>query len=254
MTDPLDEAQNGVQEEAPKEEATPEATEEAKEEPVQEEVAHQQHQVPLHHLLNERQQKQELKGEIDALRKELEELRQSKIPEFDDDPKAYLDTRIDSLSKKVEQPSITPEQVRQEVEMAQTRQALAKDHTAVLKKHPDYLKAIEHVRQHFYQQHIMSGVDPQKIPEIIGQAEINMATDILARGGSPGETVYEFAVNQTGYKPPKKKESKEKEKIETIRKGQDSSTPIAGGDAGTPKTEHETDAFDAAFKSAFTFE
>lgn len=87
---------------------TKEVEEETKKEEPKEEKKDDNPQVPLQALMAERDKAKELKREIESVRKELDEFKQSKAEEnqvsYDEDPEAYLNQRdqkmLNSLREK----------------------------------------------------------------------------------------------------------------------------------------------------------
>ena len=218
-----------------------------------------EHQVPLHHLLEERQSRQELQKELERIKEEFAELKgklpQAPKPEFDEDPKSYIDASVEEVSKKG---YVTKDDLRKEREAieadAQNKQlmaALNEDTRVIGEKHRDFPKALQHTREYFYNQHLLSGVPPKDIPNLIAQTELNIARDMLPKGKSPSEFVYEYAVKNLGYKPPEKQDTT---KIDNIRRGQKASTPLPSGDGGKPDSgKSAADVFDEAFAESFSF-
>lgn len=268
--DALDAAQNDTPVELPQEEVKPDEQEEAQEDKEGKEeglVAEDtkpdndtgdrepEHQVPLHHLLQERQSKQELQKELDRIKDEFQSLRdeiQKGKPkvEFDDDPKAYVDDMGNKFATK-EDLEKTLER-RDEAAKAQALQnVLAEDARAISSKHRDFMDALTHTRRYFYNQHLMSGIPAEQIPQLISDTEINIAKDLLPKGQSPSEFVYQYAVENLGYKPKEAEKKQDTSKIDSIKRGQKASTPVPSGDAGTPSGKKTGDVFDEAFAESF---
>lgn len=270
--DALEAAQNDTpieqelqQEPEAKEEAPVEAKETKPEPEVPEakekhsSIDDKQHWVPLPHLVHERQEKAALKLELEALQKKVAKLSESQAPEYENDPKAYMDHRFSELEQKATQGKVSPEQMQAQVNLSQTQQALSADDQKARQKFPDYQEAINHVRNNLYYQHLMSGVPEDKIGEVIQNAEMNMAQSLIAQGKSPGEFLYEYATETMGYKGKQPKQETKKEaksdKLDIIEEALSKTTPVGAGDAAVSEDAGDKDAsaLDEAFAEAFSY-
>lgn len=235
-------------------------------EPEVEPVGEDEHKVPLHHLLQERQSRQELQKELDRMREEFSKFKDEMMekmtppkPEFDEDPKGYVDGSLQDIKKKRYLTKDDMEGIMQENQQKANNQALqnalAEDSRLIGEKHSDFSDALQHTREYFYKQHLMSGIPADQIPKLIAETELNIAKEMLPQGKSPSEFVYNYAVDNLGYKPRNgaNEERQDTSKIDTIKKGQQSSTPVPSGDAGTISGKKSGDVFDEAFDEAFDY-
>lgn len=218
--------------------------------------------IPLRRYLQEREKayaankrNEELAQEIDELRATLEEIQERSAPEYDDDPKAYVDRKLDKLQKDSQKKSQEPPQ---DYEAQILHQQIVQDAQRIQEQHPDFAEALDHVRSQLYHQHLLSGVPEQDITQTILNAETNLAKALFAQGRSPSEFVYNYAT-QHGYKPKSqtaKAAKQDASKIDDLKRGQEAASPMPSGDGVAPSgrdSRSHLSALDEAMSEAFGF-
>jgi hypothetical protein len=221
----------------------------------------QKETIPLRTYLQERERaaaasrrSDELAREIDELKARLEEIQESGAPDYDDDPKGYVDRKLQKIASQQEQKA-QPEP--QDSEATILNQQIMSDAQQVMAKHPDFADALDHVRSQLYHQHLLSGVPEAEITKTILNAETNLAKALFAQGRSPSEFVYNYAAEH-GYKPKGQKPqvTQEKSKIDDLERGQKAASPMPSGDGVSPSgssSRSHLNALDQAMSEAFGF-
>ncbi len=121
------------------------------------------------------------------------------IPDFTEDPKGYVDAQnaraIAALEKLKTDGSSQLEQQQRVVADVQLNTAIQSSEAAFAQSQPDYMAAIQHIRDVRAQQ--LQIIHPTATPEQISQQitaeERGMAAAELARGNNPYETAYKIA-------------------------------------------------------------
>jgi len=164
--------------------------------------------IPLAAHLEERKA---LKAELDAMRKELEALKNppkppAPEPKFEEDPKAYTDHKLNAAleqlkqqqaeaQKQVEQVAQTAQLSREQTERLAFSQQLQAAEAAFVKETPDYYDALAHVRgvrAHQLRLMVPDITDEQIIAQI-SQEELNLAMQLARQNRNPISTVYQLA-------------------------------------------------------------
>jgi hypothetical protein len=164
----------------------------------------EQRSIPLAAHLEERRA---FRAELDAMKRELEAFKNPPkapppTPEFTEDPKAYVDHRVQSAleklegqTKQIEQVQQTAQQATQQSEAVQFSQTLQAAEAAFVKETPDYYDALGHVREVRVNQLklLAPGITDDQIVAQIRQEEFGMAQQLARAGRNPIQTVYELA-------------------------------------------------------------
>jgi hypothetical protein len=161
--------------------------------------------IPLAAHLEERKA---LKAELEAMRKELEALKNPPKPPAPEpeDPKAYTDYKLNAAleqlkqqqteaQKQVEQVAQTALMSREQTERLAFSQQLQAAEAAFVKETPDYYDALAHVRgvrAHQLRLMVPDITDEQIIAQI-SQEELNLAMQLARSGRNPISTVYQLA-------------------------------------------------------------
>lgn len=199
--------------------------------------------VPLSALQEARKESKELKERMK--RKEAEDQQrfndlQAKLdkmqnppaekPTFDDDPFNYLKNEVEEVKRLTAQ--TTEQNQRQKVENIIANH-LTEAEANFTKEHPDYSEASGHVIKTMQRNMELLGVPVNA--ENLRQEILRLTVNAARAGKNPAETIYEMSKN-LGYitKDPKAQENKEK--LETIAKGQQASTTLGSGSKGDSGT------------------
>lgn len=181
-----------------------------KEQPKQE-----QRTIPLAAHLEERRA---LKAELDAVRAEIAALKNppkapAPEPDYTADPKAYTDHKVQSVleklqateqaaTQKLQTVEQTAQQVAQQTEQNNFLQAVSAAEQEFIKTQPDYIDAVNHIRQVRFKQIQMFNpeVTPEQAMQVIRDEEIGMAMQLARSGRNPITTAYDLA-KAYGYQP-----------------------------------------------------
>jgi hypothetical protein len=244
----------------PKEETKVEAP---KEQPKPE-VKAEPRTIPLAAHLEERKA---LKSEMDQLRAEIAALKNppkapAPIPEFQDDPKAYVDhkaqsvvERLEATSKQVEEAQKTAQMSAQQAERVQFQNYLQQTEAQFVAQTPDYYDALGHIRQIRAKQ--LQVFDPnitqEQIRDVIIREEMGLAEQIARQGRNPSQTAYEIA-KAYGYTPKAAQQAAaaiaELPKVAGPKQLPPDQT-LGTGSAPVDDTTGEPDAFEQAFGEMF---
>jgi hypothetical protein len=160
--------------------------------------------IPLAAHLEERKA---FKTEMEALRRELEALKNppkppAPEPDFTADPKAYVDhqtSKVQAALKQLETPVNEAKQAAQmsaeQAEALQFTHILQSAEAAFVKEVPDYYDALTHVREVRANQLrlLAPGITDEQIVTQIRQEEFGLARQLAQQGRNPIQTVYQLA-------------------------------------------------------------
>lgn len=230
----------------------------------------EQRTIPLAAHLEERRKLESRIEQQEAARKALEE-RLAKLenppkapdpdPDYQEDPKKYVDHRVqsalkaleESTGKKVEEVGKTAEQAAKEAQFNRFMQDLTTTEAQFVQATPDYYDALGHIRNIRVQQlRIFSpDITPEQINMTITREEMALASQLMREGKNPHQFAYEMAKTY-GYKKAEAKESLELPKVEGLPKQlpPDQTLGSVSGPAGDMK-EESGDEFDEAFADLF---
>lgn len=237
------------QKEAAKEPAKAEPKPETKPEPKT---------IPLAAHLEERNK---FKAELDALRREMEAIKNPPKPppaepDYAQDPKGYTDHKLKSAldalegtKKQVEQAQQTAQLSAQQTEQLQFTRQLEAAESAFVKEAPDYYDALNHVRQVRAQQLklLAPDISDEHIARQIGQEELGLAMNLARAGRNPIATVYQMA-QAYGYS---RKEKVELPDIQGKKKLPPDQTLGTGAQTDSEPSDESSDPFEEAFGQVF---
>lgn len=223
---------------------------------------------------------QEARNENKTLKKELEELKtkwtggeaklealMKRIAGKDDEPPAYdkeplnhLKAKNDALEAKIK--AIEEAQGKSTAETeAQRRHTSFQTHVqsaerAFAAKTPDYGAAVEKVQDVWRAELELAGVPENFIEAALSRKGAQFSAAAIQKEQNPAEAVYKLA-QRYGYKPEKKEENKDRDKLKTIAKGQEAEKSLSSGKGGgemslealASMSEDELDAFVADQKN-----
>lgn len=211
----------------------------------------------------------ELRNQMKAIQDELNKLKnpppaKPAEPDFVQDPKAYVDHRVNAALEQLETgtkaATQTAEQANAQAERASFQMALNTAESSFVTQQPDYHHALDHVRNVRFAE--LSALHPD-VPEadlraFMGQEEIQLAANILRSGRNPAQVAYALA-KARGYapKPPPERKPAPAEKVAELLPKVPEPVKLApdltlGTGMGSPITgDVEEDPFDAAFKEMF---
>lgn len=243
----------------------PEAKEETKEpakEPAKAEPRKEPQTVPLAAHLEE---KRAIKAELDALKAELAALKNppkqpTPPPEFQEDPRGYVDHQTKSVLEQLEQTRRAVEETKQQANLSveQTQQIEFRQHLqaaemAFAQEHPDYMDALGHLRAIRSKQ--LQIFDPnltqEQINRQIGLEEFNMAMGFARNNRNPVQMAYQLA-EAYGYVPKAKQEpAPEVPKVAGPKTLPPEQTLGSGAGGGAVEDDKVEDPFDQAFNEMF---
>lgn len=226
--------------------------------------------VPLAVLLDERKTFQE---RLEAQDRKLERfarldekltqaLEKKKEPEPDpdylDDPKGYIDHKLQKATQAVSETSQNVTEIRQQQEHAAQIQQLntrlsTYDQEFVQSGHEDYYDALSHIRDINVQNGLDMGMNEQDAKIQAAQAMFAIQAQVMHNGKNPAEFMYNMA-NRWGYKkaeaePEGKKDEIDDEAMDAAAKGADAQS-MGGGAA--PDLDELVDMEDDEFTEAMT--
>lgn len=247
--------------------------EEAKEEPKEPEKETPKPEpktIPIAaHLEERRKLEAKLEQEANA-RKALEE-RLAKLenppkapepdPDYQEDPKAYVDTKVqralkaleETTGKKVEEVGKTAEQVAQEARYTRFMQDLTQTEAQFVQATPDYYDALAHLRGLRVQEIKLFKPDitQDELNQAIVREEMAFAQQMFAQGKNPHQLAYAIA-QARGYK---KAEPKEEVTLPEVKGGPKQLPPdqtLGSGSAPAGDIDDkEGDEFEDAFSELF---
>ena len=143
---------------------------------------------------------------LDKLNAKEAEAAVPKDPDFLEDPKGYVDTKLtkaqDALKKLEESNTQQVEQRKQQAQFQELVSNVGTAEASFIKTAPDYYEAINHMRGVRTEQlkMIYPQATPQQIAQQIAREEIGAAAQVLQAGGNPAEWGYRYAKTM-GYVP-----------------------------------------------------
>jgi translation initiation factor IF-2 len=262
-----DESGKFAAKEPAKEPAKVEPKEEPKLEAPKEQPKQEPRTIPLAAHLEERKA---LKAQLDAMQAELAALKNppkppAPEPEYNADPKAYTDHKVQSVlqqleqvkgetTKQLETTQQTAAQAAEQAQQQQFLQAISAAESDFVKTQPDYFDAVQHIRQVRLQQIQMFNpeVTQEQAAQIIRNEEIGMAVQLARSGRNPITTAYQLA-KAYGYQPKQAKAAEpalELPKVPTPKQLPPDQTLGTGAAAGDV-TDDQPDPFEQAFGEMF---
>lgn len=202
----------------------------------------------------------EARQENKALKKELEQLRQTvtkgddalkkfieaqqrasekPVPKFEDDPAAHLKHENDALKAalaKVNERITGEDQAKEQgSRVAQHANAVKSAEAAFAKDEPAYWKASDFVAQIWRDELLESGVDEDKVDQAVFQKALATTGIAMHKSKDPAATIWAIA-RRYGFKPEAPKEDAKADtkasgesKLEQITKGQEAAKTAGGG-------------------------
>lgn len=188
-------------------------------------------------------------------------------PDFVEDPKGYVDHKLkgtlEALAKANETTTAEAKkaqeaaaQTAEQVQLQRFTSDLSKREAQFIEQNPDYLDALNHVREirAFQLQKFEPGITQEQIIEVIRREELQLAVNLARAGQDPIATAFELA-QRYGFKPKAKEEPKTDQKIAQLPEASRRLPPdqSLGGGHGDPNTEQEAelDPIDTALASLF---
>jgi hypothetical protein len=210
---------------------------------------------------------EELRRQHQATLAELEKLKSppkqpDPEPDFTNDPKAYVDTKLGAVLQKLEagqtETKKTAEQAQQEANFVRFQQALSTSEHQFLSQSPDYYEALDHLRGLRIAE--LTTLNPSltkdQVIEAIRSEEMQLAAQLMRAGRNPHQVAYQLA-KARGYQPKVASPVSGASVLPNVPK-----TPqlppdqTLGSGAGSPDASGETfldpdDVFDKAFDEMF---
>lgn len=266
MTDVLDGLDEPATETA--EAPAPEVVEKAPEpEAPKVEAKEDERFVPLKVMLEERKNLQAKLAEREAREKELEERLarlekgrepEEKLPDFLDDPKAYVDKAVEKIQKAAEATKAETAEMKaareREEGMQRFMSAVQADEAAFIQKSPDYLNAVSFLREQRAAEleFLYPEIPKAQIMGQIAQEEIALANRAVQAQKSPAEMAYEYA-KRRGYKLPEAPKAEVPKNVTPINPAAALTLGSGGGSGDSTPTEEDDGLgqFDAALREVF---
>ena len=242
-----------IAQEMPEEAAAVQAV--AEENPAQPETPEQQAEaeqprvVPLAALHEERARRKELAAELQATRQQqaqlearvearlaaLQKAQEPEPPSFEDQPALHLKQQLDQVTQTLGAQQAQQQreaQYREQVSRVQhAAQLVQKAEAAFVAEKPDYMDAVNYVRDLRRQEFEAMGADPESAMKQATNEMIEGALGNVARGVNPSQLVYRMA-ELRGYKP-KAVQTGDSQKFEAQAKGTAAARSLGGGGAAT---------------------
>jgi hypothetical protein len=160
-------------------------------------------------LLEERRKWQSELSERDRRLQDLEAQVKTKLeppepePDFIEDPKAYIDSKVEKAISAVKEIEQKTSHVSQEQQINQVLNHVGSIESEFVKSQPDYYQALGHIRQARMEQltEMFPQATQEQITQQLRQEEINTAVTLLQQGKNPSETIYRMAKRVYGYQP-----------------------------------------------------
>lgn len=182
------------------------------------------------------------------------------IPDFDIDPTANLNARLEATEKAAQEAQMSHQQMAQ---MQALGQAVKQSEMTFVSQHPDYYDALAHVRDVVRKTNApmmkAKGMTDMQIEQMLAQNELAMAAQLLQVGQDPAQYAYEVAKTY-GYQPKENvpesdagQQGPDEDKLDKMEKG----LKMSRGQSGSSKiTKQEIDSmslpeFEAAMAEAF---
>lgn len=259
------------------------------EEQTQERVQQAAQQVPLATLLEERKKFQQQIDEerqraarFERLEDELRRLRAERQgsaprettppkappPDYLEDPKGYVDSSREELIERLKKLENVSEQASRQTQQLQferqVQQAASAAEATFARENPDYLEALSHVRTMKSRELAVSMPDasPAQLQQLMNQAEIQWAAQMLQRGLNPAEQAYKLA-QALGYQRQEEQNSAQQAASQAKQDGSGVDRRrlqgMGGGNSGRARTDSElenlmagsADEFDQAMSELF---
>lgn len=187
-------------------------------------------------------------------------------PDYLEDPKGYVDTKLTSVLSKIEQANKaaterlerteqTAAQANQQVEVQQFFTRVQAREAEFVRENPDYHDALNHVRQirAFQLQTFEPGITQDQILEVIRREETQLAVNLAQRGMDPVKTAYEIA-QRYGYQRKAPSPPAGDDHLRVIKQTVKGMLPPdqtlgAGGGGAPAEDEAQPDAVDLALAS-----
>jgi hypothetical protein len=199
-----------------------------------------------------------------ALEAKLPKPEAPKEPDFVEDPKGYVDTKLNGVLKGIEEANKKAEESGKEaketaaaanerVQLQQFMSDIGRAEQAFVAQHPDYQDALNHIRgiRAFQLQQFQPDITQEQIAEVIRQEEIGLAVQLARAGKNPITTAYELA-QKYGFQPKGKQvETKLPEVPEKKQLPPDQTLGSGSSANDEPYKEGETDPVDLALASVF---
>jgi hypothetical protein len=229
-----------------------------------EQPKHEPKTIPLAAHLEE---KNKLAARLEVMERELNALKNppkqpAPQPEFNEDPKGYIDhqaksvvERLEATSKQIEEAKKTAEMSAQQTEHVQFQHYLQQAEAQFVAQTPDYYDALGHIRQIRAKQ--LQVFDPnitqEQIRQVIINEEMGLAKQLALQGRNPSQTAYEIA-QAYGYTP-KAQQASQAPAIELPKVAGPKQLPpdqtLGSGSAPVEDATDITDSFDQAFNEMF---
>ena len=202
--------------------------------------------VPLAALHEERRARQDLQRQIaERDRQHAEQMRrvdqrlemlsnpQRQAPTREEDPVAYLDSRIGEVTQAqrqiLQQQYQRDQQFAQERQIAQVQTAVVQSAEAFRREAPDLSEAVKHLNEMRARELVTLGAPPDQAA-VQAERELDQATMTWAvQGRNPAQTAYEFA-KARGYTP-KAAAPSPSDKIAAQQRGVTAARSLGGGGA-----------------------
>ncbi len=198
-----------------------------------------------------------------ALEAKLPKAEAPKEPDFVDDPKGYVDTKLNGALEKIaeankkaeesgKQAQETAAHANEQVQLQRFMGDIGRAEQAFVAEHPDYQDALNHIRQirAFQLQQFQPDITQEEIGETIRREEIGLAVQLARAGKNPVSTAYELA-QKYGYQPKAKEQPKLPEVKEKNQLPPDQTLGSGSSANDEPYKEGETDPVDLALASLF---
>jgi hypothetical protein len=179
--------------------------------------------VPLASLLEERRAAKEREA---ALQAELERFRskpaadpEKPLPDFQADPKGYVDQKEARAREALEQVRAQNEQQQAVLQRLELANNIKTAEQAFAAESPDWDRALAHLRSVRLRQ--LQVLDPEasqeRLTQVIGQEELALASRELSAGRNPYATAYEMA-KLVGYTAPRAESAAADTAAQTVEK------------------------------------
>lgn len=199
---------------------------------------------------------QEARNENKTLKKELEELKtkwtggeqklnallqkiqgdKQELPAYDKNPLEHLKAKNDALEADLRTIKEAEEKRGKESEvntqMAEFQRNVVSAEKTFAKENPDYAEAVAKVQEVWRHEYELAGVPEQLIDSMLARKGAQFSYASIQKEQNPAEAVYKLAQRYGYTKAEKKEESKDKDKLKTIAKGQEAEKSLTTGKSG----------------------
>jgi hypothetical protein len=208
----------------------------------------------------------EFQNKLAALEAKLPKEQPAPEPDFVEDPKGYVDHKLNETlgkiaeaNKKAEatgnEAKETAAQAAQQVEYQRAMSVIQQTEQAFVAQNPDYYDALNHLRgvRAAQLREFTPDITPEQIQQVIVTEETNLAIQLMRQGRNPAATALNLAKTY-GYqpKPAVKEEAKPEPKLPDVPNRRLSPDQTLGtGGAGDVEvySKDEVDPFDVAIAS-----